>query len=320
MRKRKLSASLLAFGLLACVWSPLLAEDSLEGVPEKQTTLVGEVVTSGEFVEAAHAIEAAAKEGSAKLAKHFDFDALGEIALRGLEFDPDFRARLMAGVTGESSRYAITDQIAGAVKRGGICKLLRVHRHGGDYAAVFRIIDRGRVNYHDLKLVKEADGNIKIHDSYVLGRGELMSATMRQMLLPSAAKRNGSLLTQMESDFVTHYPKFEALLKAKEGNDYAKFNEVHASMPKSVQETKSVLILRYKTAEQLGKWNDVTVAITDFHRVYPHDGAIDVISLDALILEGKFDEALASIDRIDRLVGRDRFLDKARTDIKALKK
>jgi hypothetical protein len=41
--------------------------------------------------------------------------------------------------------------------------------------------------------------------------------------------------------------------------------------------------------------------------------------LDALLLEKKYDEALAAVDRIDKLVGGDPYLDTYRTNINALK-
>lgn len=285
-------------------------------------TLVGEEVTSGEYVEAAKAIEAAAKEDAQKFGALFDMDALAETAIQGIEMNADFRKGFKSGFA-NTGNASLTGQIATNVQNGGTYKLLRVHKHGNKHAAIFRLETGAGLNYHDLHLAKGTDGKIKVNDLYVLITGELMSTTIRQMVLPLAAGQNRNLidkLTKKESDYVTHFPKVQEMSTATRNQDFAKVMEVYNGLPKSLQESKLVLIMRLNAATQTKNWDGVKATTADFRRLFPGDSTPDLLGLDALILEKNFDEALAAVNRIDKLVGGDPHLETFRTNIALLKK
>lgn len=53
---------------------------------------------------------------------------------------------------------------------------------------------------------------------------------------------------------------------------------------------------------------DYLAAMQMFRKLYPEDAAIDFISIDYFFLQKRFDEARKSIDRLDRAVGGDPYL------------
>jgi len=291
--------------------------------PGASPTLVGMEVTSGEYFDAAKAIEAAAKDDATKFAAYFDLDALAETAIKGIDLGAQFRKGFKSGFTNQPAQTSMAGQIAAAVQMGGGYTLLRVHRHGDQHAAIFRLQTGAGLNYHDLHFTKGTDGKIKVTDFYVLLTGELMSTTIRQMVLPIAANQNRNLLdklTKKESDYVTHFPKIQEISTATRARDFAKVMEIYRSMPQSLQESKIVLIARLNAASQSQNWDETRAATADFRRLYPGDSTADLLGLDALILEKKYDEALAAVDRIDKLVGGDPHLETLRTNIREMKK
>jgi hypothetical protein len=286
-------------------------------------TLVGEVVTSGEYYDAAKAIEAAIQEAdTAKFSAFFDMGAMADKALAGVDVNEQFKKGFKQGAANLTGDASLTGQIVNAVRNGGSYTLLRVHKSGDKHSALFRMSAGGGLNYHDLKFAKGTDGKIKVDDLFVLLTGELMSTTFRQMVLPVAASQNRNLLqklAQKESDFVTHFPKVQELAQATRTKDFTKAMEIYRSMPKSLQETKAVLIARLTVATQTQNWDETRATTADYRRLYPADGTADLLSLDALVLEKKYDEALAAVDRIDKLVGGDPELNKFRENIATLK-
>jgi hypothetical protein len=312
----RIGAFLLAVGLLTGPSPPLVADDAPGDQPPGSATLIGEVVTSGEFVDAAQAIEAAAKEDGAKLAAQFDFDALADIILQGLEIPDEYRKTYKTGFNSQGGASRMPLQIAATVKAGGDFTLLRVHRHGDKYAAVFRLKTNGGLNYQDLKLAKNADGKIKIHDFYSLLTGELASTSVRHVVLPTIVHELGTPLDKLspkEAESVTHFPKYEAAIKAFQARNFTRVTEICESMPKSMQEAKAILILRYNVAARSLKWDEARAVTDDFRRTYPGDNALDLLALPNLLQDEKSDEALAAIDRIDKFIGGDPYLDQLRT-------
>jgi hypothetical protein len=205
---------------------------------------------------------------------------------------------------------------------GGEYALVRVHRHGENYAALFRMTTGVGLYYHDLKLVKGADGKIKVHDLYVLLAGELVSKTIRQVSLPVIVNDNGTPLEKLppeERDFVTHFSKYQELIKTMRAGDFAKVKELCAAMPKSMQETKLVLIARHNAAAQTQQWDEARVMGAEFRRIYPDDEGLELLGLGSLMFEKKIDAALALVDRIDKFVGGDPYLDTVRAKIRAIK-
>lgn len=323
MFSRWIASCLWAFGLVAVLWSTLGAEDAPKEAPPANGLLLGEVVTSGEVVEVAQAIEAAAKEGWTELAEHYDLKALVDISFAGITAKEDYRKQFKANFAGPQGTEAVLGPLAKTVKRGGQYTLLRVHQHGTDHAAVFRLNAGSIPNYHILKLVKGMDGKIKVHDLYVLGAGEWMSTMNRRQILPIAASQNRSVLEKLlgtESDFVTYAGEFRELMKAVQADDYATFKDIYDELPKSMQEQKTVLLMRRGQAQKAKQWDDVRATTADFRRLYPNDAALDVLSLPSLIFEKQFDEALAAVDRIDAFVGGDPYLDTLRSTINAKKR
>ncbi|MEJ7639603.1 MAG: hypothetical protein WKF75_16915, partial [Singulisphaera sp.] len=77
---------------------------------------------------------------------------------------------------------------------------------------------------------------------------------------------------------------------------------------------KNLLLLRLQAAPNLGD-EEYTAVIEDFRKYHPDDPCLDILSIDTSILKKDYAKALASIDRLDKAVGGDPYLDSLRANV-----
>jgi uncharacterized protein HemY len=81
-----------------------------------------------------------------------------------------------------------------------------------------------------------------------------------------------------------------------------------------VRQDKTLRLLRLRAAAGAGgdEWRS---AVDDLRTAFPADPSVDVAVFEALYQLGRYDEALETLDTIDRLVGGDPYLDVQRAGI-----
>src|SRR5262249_43369337 len=89
----------------------------------------------------------------------------------------------------------------------------------------------------------------------------------------------------------------------------------YESLPESLKKDKTVMLNRLR-ASQAASDDVYQEALEDYTRLFPGDPSIDLQSIDANLLKKKYDDAIACVDRLDRAVGGDGFLDSIRSNIK----
>lgn len=272
----------------------------------------GEAVTAGEYYDAALAIEAAAFDGAEALRPHFDMFVLCQSSVSDIEKPKRFAASMDAAFRKLDEQNLIGTQIAREMELGGSFRLVHVFRVGQEHSAVFRFINSQGMNYQILKFNKNSEGKIIVDDIYNMMAGEMMSSSMRRMFLPFIAERNRSALQRMmksENELVVHADAVHKMKQATDQKDFATALQICDTLPQSVRDLKTVLIIRLVACAQLEKYDEYERSFADFQRIYPGDRALDLLSLDLLLSKKKFDKAQAAINRIDRFVGGDHHLD-----------
>lgn len=295
-----------------------VAEVPAAGQPDPDT-LVGQIIKSGEFYAAARAIESAVEQDAATFSAHFDMAAVVVKALEGVEVDADFLEGLKRGFADQTSNQAFTRKLFIAVDRGGSFKLVHVHRKDRQFAALFRLTFQSNLSYLNLMLTKDEKGRIHCDDIYLSGFGELMSTTTRRTLLPAAVQAKPGLAIRLlpaESDYLQNASKLNDIRKVLKAEGFEKVRELFASLPQSMRESKMVIVQRLNLAKENDQWDEMRATADDYLRLYPGDPAIDLLCLESFIRERKFAEARAAVDRIDKLVGGDPYLNVVRTRIK----
>jgi hypothetical protein len=191
-------------------------------------------------------------------------------------------------------------------------KFLRVRQSNGERRVLMRLVTTDMaLNYQELILERSPAGKIRIADAFVYASGEKLSDTFRRMLIPIVAEKHKSLIERLlggRSDIVDSAPQWLALVKASAAGNHRQVLALYDKLPKSVQDDKAFMIYRLKAAQNI----DQTVYLDTmdrWRRLYPHDPSIDLISIDAFILRKDFRKGLECVDRLEKSVGGDSFLD-----------
>jgi protein involved in temperature-dependent protein secretion len=180
--------------------------------------------------------------------------------------------------------------------------------------------DRG-MNYHDMVVVKQLGGRIRVVDIYVYLSAEMISSTMRRTYISIAASQNKSILEKLsgkEKEFAEHFREFARMAALLRSKQFRRATQIYDRLPKSLQKDKNVLILRLLASQEVSD-EEYVKAIDAFRRHHPNDPCVDIMSIDRNILDEKYDDALDSVGRIDKSVGGDPYLDVLRANLLFLK-
>ncbi|MFM9965892.1 MAG: hypothetical protein ACKV2Q_32320 [Planctomycetaceae bacterium] len=239
-----------------------------------------------------------------------DIDALMERVTTGIDADASFRMNFIKGAK-QSGLSALGQQITKAINEGGDYIYLRTHVTDGGKRVLFRLtLPGGGVNYHDMLMERQSNGQTKAVDMYVLLSAELISTTMRRAYLAGVAGQNRNLierLTQGESEFVRNLPLFLEITQATQAGQHQKSLDAYQKLPDSLKRDKNFLMMRLQAAGNIGNDAVYQATMEDFVKYHPTDACIDMVSLDGLIIKKEYDKALAAIDRIDKAIGTDTY-------------
>src|SRR5690606_37299958 len=140
----------------------------------------------------------------------------------------------------------------------------------------------------------------------------------RRGVLVSTGGKNRNLLQklmQSENDYLKHIDKINAMQIAVRNERPQQALVIYHELPETLQTDKTLLLVRIIAAARAEDWDDYASAIDVFKQRYPDEAAVDLMSIDVLVRDKKFDEIQAAIDRIDKAVGGDPHLDAVRASI-----
>jgi hypothetical protein len=265
-------------------------------------------------------MEAAARAGAPAINRLIDWDSLVDASTGGLGVAEKSRQEFKAGIkSGIDEPGEFAGKLASDVAGGGSYDLLHVHEVGGRRRAMFRQIDwEGMVNYQDYILARGADGKVRAVDFDVFSLGEPLSTSYRRVFIALAAHDlRGSLerLTSFESDLVKSLDKIEAMGQAQANNQPARVLEIFDQLPPSLKKEKVWELGRIRAALMVGDEAKYAAALDEFLANHPGDPGADLVSIDASTIKKQYEKALEGVDRLDKAVGGDPYLDTLRGNI-----
>ena len=184
----------------------------------------------------------------------FDWDETVRRAAEGVELSEKAVRNFGGGAT-EALSDNLVQQVTGTVKQGGRYELLRVHLGRGGRRALFRLSTvEGFINYHDIVIYRDPGGKLKVADMYIAVSGELLSETFRRGMIQLAAHENRSILQRLsgaQADFIKYSSEMQQMTgHAREGR-HAEALAVYQTLPPSMQQDKSLLIVRIVAAQNV---------------------------------------------------------------------
>ncbi len=232
----------------------------------------------------------------------------------------EFRASFGQGLKSAtaSPRTGFGHAIIGAIGTSGEYRPLHTHREGGRVRVLFRLISsNGALNYHDWVLGRSKDGNVAAVDCYVFLIGEMYSQNLRRSFLPLANKQGGAKLDSLsaeEKDLVAHINEVSQMGLYVGQKDWRRAMSLYAQLPPSVQQSTPALTMRLLATQGIGD-TEYLATIDAFRKYHPKDAMIDLISIDAYLIRRDYAKALEGIDRVDKSVGGDPYLNVLRGSI-----
>ena len=272
--------------------------------------------------EFAETFEQALQQGdAAAITAAFDFETLyGRMSQRITVKDETIRKGLIAGV--KSSQRVIGDTLARHAATGGTFHFLRVRDRDDQRVALYRLVMReGMFTYVEFFLVK-SEGEVRIADFLNYSAGELMSDILANMLnfqsttlkknvfesfmaIPSQGERDANCMKKM--------------IAARKEQKHAEVLEHFAALSGDAKKQKTMQLIRIVSLQHLNE-ADYLTALTEYRERFPDDASLDMLSIDQYVLKKDYDSALATLDRIDKNVGGDPFLNCQRAAIHLAKK
>jgi tetratricopeptide (TPR) repeat protein len=182
-----------------------------------------------------------------------------------------------------------------------------VRLDAGSPTPVIRLLT-GEERYEYLELVLDHhDGVVRVADFFFYTRGEHSSSAMgsvtQQLIADTKLLRSAEDVRAIQSHLVTgRYPEAYAIAQR---------------LPPAVREIKQVQLLEVHVVGGLEDDAAYAEAIEHYAKRYPNDPALDVLQIDIAWVRERYDDVIAGVDRLDRRVGGDPYLDSLRASAHA---
>ncbi|MBN2023757.1 MAG: hypothetical protein JW809_13300 [Pirellulales bacterium] len=246
----------------------------------------------------------------------FDWDAFVATATRGFEDAKVSRKAFRRGFDeGMTSRTGFAASLC-ANRRGEVkYNFLRLHDVDGKRHALFRsIMPDGQVDYHDHVLARQPGGRAISVDLFVFLGGEKLSDTFRKLFVRAVAAHSRSLLgrlTEREGQLIAKSEEIEAMTVLLQDGLPRDALDIYKSLPPSVQRERQVLVVGLEAAARVGE-NDYRQAMTNLDKLSKDDPSIYLLLIDQYAFGRQFAKAMECVDRLDKALGGDPYLDTLR--------
>ena len=247
------------------------------------------------------------------IANMIDVDALVKAGVADLDIPHLNLTEMSAGARSSLTLGSgLPAQLAASVAKGGSCDLLRYLEVDHQKRARMRLIfpNNGGLNYIDFVLGRDAAGQVAAQDMYIFYSGELLSNTMRRMAVQMAAQSDRSLLERLkgaEPEFVKHVSDIRDITSALAEKRTSDAARIYEGLPASLKQDKTLQLAHIRIAQQQGD-AQYTQALTQFRASFPNDPASELLSIDYYALNKQYDKALQALDKLDKAVGGDPYL------------
>jgi hypothetical protein len=176
---------------------------------------------------------------------------------------------------------------------------LRTPMVDGTPRPLFRMLGDNGLNYHQLELDKRT-GTIKIADIYIYALGEPLSHTLgeaTQMMLDSDG-----------DSALARVPGIQRLIAS--GDQRGALAAIEA-LPPRMRKVKMMMALEV-IATSGGDAKRQSQAADAYANAFPNDPSLDLIRFDDVMTRMQYGELLAMLDRLDKRLGGDPYLDALR--------
>ena len=302
----KQALAVLAIALSAC-----------RAAPEKKTVLTIPATEEEALRYAEQFIDAVEKPNVARASMMVDWDGIFERATAGTSVSPQLRAAFVRGARSTTQTSAYVRHLVNVAEQGGKISLLRIRGNYGERRVILRVLPAdGGVNYNELILTRDAAGFVRASDIYAYANGEFFSDTVRGMFL-STLNAEPNLIERLlgrNSEMVETAGYYRELTEKSLAGKNEEVVDLVKRLPPRLRKERQVLVMYVSASSRLdaGQYQS---ALDEMRATYPNEPGLDLMLIDGYYVMKKYDDALDAIDRLDRAVEGDPYLDTWRASI-----
>ena len=233
-----------------------------------------------------------------------DWKALVDRAMLNLDMSETNKAAFTRGVVSAvQGPNGLLAQLQSTIHSGGTFKMTRVLQEPAGTRVRFRMEhSEGGVNFHDY-LLQDQGGRIRAIDIRIAATGEDMSQTLHRVEMLTLAQSNRSFLdrvTGRDVEFVKHFKDITAITAANQSKNCEEALRITATLPESVRNEKFCLLQEYQAALSSTRPEALVNVVERFRSAYPHDVAVDLLSIDYYVTKENVPEAIQCALRFNK--------------------
>jgi tetratricopeptide (TPR) repeat protein len=185
---------------------------------------------------------------------------------------------------------------------GTTYQYLRSQMIDGTPHPLFRLLGTDGVNYHRLELDKQHE--VRAADIYIFMTGEQLSETFGRLFEIGLQSGAGYEMSNKMG-------RIRSLMASKQ---LTEAYELLKSLPPKIRNTKPMLLIAVQLTSGLNTPGEpeYMAAIDAYAKAFPNDPSLDLVQVDGAFLRKKYDDAIAMIDRLDKQIGGDPYLETMR--------
>lgn len=244
----------------------------------------------------------------------FDVEGLASIVLDTTDVSAFDRRDFKKGFGEKISSFWAT--ITTSIKKGSSYKFMRLIKKGNETLGLFRFFGEDGLNYHEYHFTT-ANGKIQVADMYIYVSGELLSQTLKTVVLSALSETSGSIFGTQQFDaskgaFITEMVEMKRLgAQGKTDEALAIYNE----MPQSVKDIKVIHIIYIMVCAKVEGGDSLyESAIDRYKALFPNDPALPLLLVDKYMYRKEYDKAIGCINELDKMV-KDPYLDYLRGNL-----
>ncbi|MCM2370100.1 hypothetical protein [Aporhodopirellula aestuarii] len=245
---------------------------------------------------------------AAQVRQLLDFQTIFIRSLEGVIDDEEFRAGYLKGADGAADNFVRTT--SPYVGRPGGYELVRVVYRDGQAHAVFRLFDdQGRLNYHDLRLVRERDA-VLADELFIAATGEAFSDTLRVVVSTAVSSQN-SFVGRLSGQAVAEMKRLEnqvAISRAIQLGNNDEALRLYNALPEDMKKFKTVMLYRI-AATPVEDEAAYLKAVEEYVAEYPEDASVGLISMDVAVMRKDPEMLVTAHHAMTSWTGGDPFLD-----------
>lgn len=213
---------------------------------------------------------------------------------------------------------AIQDKEGGLMNAnlGADLELLNLRNIDGQTRAICRVYSDTGMNYLDIIVEENSEGEFEFIDAYTYATGELLSVTMRELMLPALA---AAWKTPVQKFFSGDDLKSNAMVKIGpklNAGDFEGAIREYESFPEEVANERRMLSIKIVLAsrlmmdpEKMEEGNRIyDETIKTFESLYSDDPSFLLMGIDYYFIQEEWDKLALALDQLDEKVGGDPFL------------